>query len=297
MIFYNNYADAGGAVMANHGNPLIDSCRFIDNIAESGGSMFFNNGSAPFIHRSLIHGNTASGGGGGLFAEVQVAATIVNCTFSDNSSLEGGGIDFRQGDLTIHNTIIGFSGQGGSVSFRGNNNITISYSDFYGNIGGDWFGPIADLLGVNGNISLDPMFVDHANGDCRLSGDSPCIDAGDPLSPYDPDSTIADMGAYYFDQLTNIINPSIPNNYFSVMNYPNPFNSTTTIRYHLTEPSRVSIDIYDLLGREIETLSQGYRPAGSHRTVWDPDRKPSGLYFYKVDAGGYSETGEMLYLR
>jgi hypothetical protein len=297
VIFYNNYADAGGAVMANHGNPLIDSCRLIDNIADYGGAMFFNNGSAPFIHRSLIHGNTATGGGGGLFAEVQIAATIVNCTFSDNGSPEGGGIDFRQGDLNIHNTIIGFSDQGGSVSFRGNNNITISYSDFYGNIGGDWFGPIADLLGVNGNISLDPMFVDHASGDCRLNGTSPCIDAGDPLSPNDPDSTIADMGAFYFDQLTDIIGFVIPDRYFSASSYPNPFNSSITIQYSLIEPSEITIIIYDLLGRMVETLVNSRKSAGNHQVVWDAEGLPSGVYFYRIQADKFSTAGKMTLLK
>ncbi|UCE66098.1 MAG: T9SS type A sorting domain-containing protein [Candidatus Zixiibacteriota bacterium] len=283
--------------MADRGNPIIDSCRFIDNVADYGGGMFFNNGAEPYISRSLIHGNTAVEGGGGFFSEAMVAATIVNCTFSDNSSPEGGGIDFRQGDLAIRNTIITFSGQGGSVSFRGNNNISISYSDFYGNTGGDWFGPIADLLGVNGNISLDPMFVDHANGDCRLNGGSPCVDAGDPLSPYDPDSTVADIGAFYYDQLTNIISFNNPSIYFSVSNYPNPFNSTTTIRFSLPEPSDVGIDIYDLLGRKVETISEGYRLAGSHQMAWDANKYRSGFYFYRIEAGGYSQTGKMLYLK
>ena len=57
-------------------------------------------------------------------------------------------------------------------------------------------------LGVEGstNVDSDPVFMDLANGDYRLSAASPAIDAGDPSSPKDPDGTRADMGAYYFDQ-------------------------------------------------------------------------------------------------
>ena len=56
------------------------------------------------------------------------------------------------------------------------------------------------LGGISGNISADPLFVDEPNGDLRLQFGSPCIDAGDPLSPLDPDTTRADMGAIFFDQ-------------------------------------------------------------------------------------------------
>ena len=51
-----------------------------------------------------------------------------------------------------------------------------------------------------GNITADPLFVDPAKGDYRLSEQSPCIDAGDPKSPLDPDGTRADMGAFYYHQ-------------------------------------------------------------------------------------------------
>ncbi|MEM9378543.1 MAG: hypothetical protein AAGB93_01245 [Planctomycetota bacterium] len=59
-------------------------------------------------------------------------------------------------------------------------------------------GPIG-LGGSNGNIDLDPLFVDEMNGDLQLTAGSPCVDAGDPSSPLDPDSTRADMGAYFLN--------------------------------------------------------------------------------------------------
>ena len=66
---------------------------------------------------------------------------------------------------------------------------------------------VLDTVNYNGdscdcyfNIFMDPMFVDTTNGDLHLLAGSPCVDAGDPIYPYDPDSTIADQGCYFFDQ-------------------------------------------------------------------------------------------------
>ena len=65
---------------------------------------------------------------------------------------------------------------------------TVNYSDIRGG------------YARTGNIDLDPLFVDPENDDFHLTENSPCIDAGDPTSPLDPDGTRADMGAYYFHQ-------------------------------------------------------------------------------------------------
>ena len=71
----------------------------------------------------------------------------------------------------------------------GSGSLTVTYSDIQGGYTG------------TGNIDSDPLFVDAANGDYYLQPASPCIDAGDPTSPFDPDGTIADMGAYYYHQI------------------------------------------------------------------------------------------------
>ena len=64
-----------------------------------------------------------------------------------------------------------------------------------------------------GNIDADPQFTDPENGDFSLQSNSPCIDAGDPNSPLDPDGTRADMGAYYYHQeaILGCTNPNADN--------------------------------------------------------------------------------------
>jgi hypothetical protein len=72
--------------------------------------------------------------------------------------------------------------------------------------------------------------------------------------------------------------------------YPNPFNARTTISYSLPRDSEIEIAIYDITGRKIETLVQGQQTAGEHLVVWDGKDLPSGLYFYRINAGEYSQT-------
>jgi hypothetical protein len=80
-------------------------------------------------------------------------------------------------------------------------------------------------------------------------------------------------------------------------NYPNPFNTFATIRYSLRESSEVSINIYDILGRKVETLVQNQNSAGNHQVIWDADGLPSGVYFCNIKAGDHSETQKMLLLK
>jgi hypothetical protein len=101
----------------------------------------------------------------------------------------------------------------------------------------------------------------------------------------------------YMTGIEDTNNRSIPY-YFSVFgNYPNPFNTQTTIRYALPEASNVTIEIYDLLGRQVETLVNSEQRAGYHSVSWNANRQPSGMYFYKLQAGEFIETKKMLLLK
>jgi hypothetical protein len=80
--------------------------------------------------------------------------------------------------------------------------------------------------------------------------------------------------------------------FFLSQNYPNPFNATTVIRYNLPSQSEVIINIYDILGRV-----QGKQQAGYHQVVWDAGNHSSGLYFYRIQAGEYTETRKMVLLK
>ncbi len=84
---------------------------------------------------------------------------------------------------------------------------------------------------------------------------------------------------------------------FNPTNYPNPFNAQTTIAYTLPSAGNVTIDIFDITGRKVETLLSGYSQAGEHSMVWNAEGVSSGVYFYRIKAGEYQDTKRCLLLR
>ncbi len=76
-------------------------------------------------------------------------------------------------------------------------------------------------------------------------------------------------------------------------NYPNPFNPSTVVRFTLDAGRQTSLKVYDLLGREVAVLVNGALPAGSHSVTFDAAGLPSGVYMYKLEAGGQSMTRRM----
>lgn len=79
--------------------------------------------------------------------------------------------------------------------------------------------------------------------------------------------------------------------------YPNPFNSSTTIAFSMPQAQFVTLTVYDLLGREVETLLDDHRPAGIHNITFDASDLASGVYFYRIKAGESVESRRMVLLK
>jgi Secretion system C-terminal sorting domain/Glycosyl hydrolases family 18 len=103
-----------------------------------------------------------------------------------------------------------------------------------------------------------------------------------------------------FGALVNVqgvkTNPG-PQSFSLMQNYPNPFNPTTTISYELSTNSFVTLEVYDILGREVATLAKGRENAGSHSVTFDGSRLPSGVYFYRLQAGTFSDTKKLVIVK
>ncbi len=98
-------------------------------------------------------------------------------------------------------------------------------------------------------------------------------------------------------RLSSASTPAIPTEYALTQNYPNPFNPLTIFDFQLPIASHVSLKIYDLLGREIATIVNEPQDAGFKSVEWNARDFPSGVYFYKLQAGSFSSVRKMMLLK
>lgn len=95
------------------------------------------------------------------------------------------------------------------------------------------------------------------------------------------------------DKLTT----EVPVHFGLDQNYPNPFNPNTTIEFSLPLKSFVSLNVYDALGREVANLIREEMNAGTYSRMWNADGLASGIYFYRLQAGTFTETKKLVLLR
>jgi hypothetical protein len=93
------------------------------------------------------------------------------------------------------------------------------------------------------------------------------------------------------------LSPTAPKTFLLEQNYPNPFNPSTTIRYQLPVASEVKLEVYDVLGKKIATLVNERQSAGSYQVVWNASGLSSGAYFYRLQAGTFTQTKKMILVK
>jgi len=425
-----SYWDDGGGVSCYNGTATFTNCTIKGNYAQDlGGSPYIGGGGISLYNANAIlsyctiFDNIAVPHGGAISIYNSGNLSIDHCTIDGNEAdcgmYPGSAIVVLGSSTTadITNSIISnnysWTSSGRAIYTEGT--LTVEYSDFYHNYpGGDISGNIPTGFGVldstntNGdscdvynNIFLDAMYADTANYDYHLTEGSPCIDAGDPTSPHDPDSTIADIGRYFFDQrmpdielsaslldfgavtigasadlpltiyniggdtlalydlacdlsvFTTNWNPSdslvlpgdsleitltfapedsgsyldtlcienncelcgvellghgealgvsdpisgIPREFALRGPYPNPFNPMTNFRIELPVASRVKLEIYDISGKSVATVLEGWRAAGYHDVSYDGSGLTSGVYLYRLNAADFTASGKMVLMK
>ena len=93
------------------------------------------------------------------------------------------------------------------------------------------------------------------------------------------------------------IKGALPDKFELSQNYPNPFNPTTLIKYSLPKAGNVSLKVYNVLGKEVATLVNGYQTAGNYKVEFNARGLASGLYFYRLTAGDFVSVKKMMLLK
>ncbi|MCK4339612.1 MAG: T9SS type A sorting domain-containing protein, partial [Candidatus Cloacimonetes bacterium] len=305
MTIQNGNAQFGGGIFCESSSPDITNVIISDNTANNGGGIYYWSNSSSSLTNVTISGNTANRGGG-IYSKSS-SQTLTNVTISENNANDfGGGIFCINNSNQYLSNCILWNDSPQEVYFKhvySPNTITISYSDVQGGEAGIVTNNNGTVNWLYGNIDADPLFADPENGDFHLtwanfpipdSTMSPCIDAGDPDSPLDPDSTRTDMGAFYFDQSQQEVEdtPTLPTKSLIYQNYPNPFSTSTTISFFTTKNTNgTKIKIYNIKGQLVRT----HNPMTNDKcpmtnVVWDGKDEngnllSSGIYFYKLEVG------------
>jgi len=95
----------------------------------------------------------------------------------------------------------------------------------------------------------------------------------------------------------NINDLVLPNDYYLKQNYPNPFNPTTKIKFSIPETGITILKVYDIMGREVATLVNEEKTVGTYEITWFAEQLPSGVYFYRIQAGSFVETKKMVLMK
>jgi hypothetical protein len=111
---------------------------------------------------------------------------------------------------------------------------------------------------------------------------SPDMIIGDAINPYD---------------LYQENSSDMPTTYSLGKAYPNPFNPTTTIGFNVGQEGHVSVIVYDVSGRIVDTLVDGYKDVGNHEVRWVANTHPSGVYFVRYSINGYAENAKLMLIK
>jgi hypothetical protein len=317
----NNSTWQGGGLWIEHGGGSLNvhRNRFTNNtsVQDGGGANIFLDNGIANLHHNFFNRNRTQGAGGGLNLSTTTGRlNVFNNTLYFNTASDGGDVnlyfDNSSAVCDFFNNIL-YKSSAPALSYSGQQTVIARYSDIQGGIGQPWFGI--------GCIDLYPFFVDTAVANFHLQDSihcsnprySPCIDAGSPAlrdsiqgCSWGLGIIRSDMGAYGGKDSIIIgikkLYTNIPGEYKLFQNYPNPFNPVTFIKFEIRKSkseanSKTEIRIYDILGREIQTLvNEGLAP-GTYEVEFNGTNYASGIYYYTLSSGDYFETKKMVLLR
>jgi hypothetical protein len=268
----------------------------------------------------IWHTGSVNGNGNGFKlggSNVATPNAVKNCVAFDNAGNGGKGFDennnlagqtiynctsFRNKNANFSFPNVNIKGQHvikNCISLQGTTNFLNSIQEK-----NSWQGfnvTTGDFISIDTSAVTAPRNLDGTlpkSNFLRLVSTSPLIDAGvDVGIPYN--GKAPDLGAFETIGSTGVIENNYPE-YFSLeQNYPNPFNPSTVISYTVgtNGSSPVQLKIYDILGKEVKTLTNEYLEKGTHSICFDAKELPSGVYIYELRSEGIVLRKKMLFLK
>ena len=240
---------------------------------------------------------------------------MINCTLGVNaiSSTQGGPINLRGAgtELNIYNSIL-YGNYPRNIWIGNENEDYPNVVNIYNSLVEDGedscfsLYPWDEINFIENNLigDTDPLWIDSGDYPFQLSTGSPCIDAGTlnlPAGIELPEFDLAgfpriygntiDMGAYEWQGVEADEDIITPITQTQISNYPNPFNSSTTIKLELAEPGKIEFSIYNIKGQKVKTLIDAYSTKGVFEAIWngrDSNNKcvSSGEYIVKLKLNG-----------
>ena len=140
-------------------------------------------------------------------------------------------------------------------------------------------------MGASATIRFAPSILGPVSGSIIIASNA-------PTSPDSVKVTASGVTA-----TTGIAQEGVPNSFALEQNYPNPFNPSTMIRFELPTAANVTLRVFNSLGQEMALLVNQRNEAGYYQATWNASNVPSGIYFYRLQAGEFIETNKMVLLK
>lgn len=249
-----------------------------------------------------------------------IAASDLNVYKTTN-----GGANWQAGTLTGRNSVCVHMVNNLTGYIAGSSGTTITGSVNKTTDGGNTWQLILDnFTGLNGvcftsentgyiyggRNSSDPFFATSYIGKTTNGGMNwYSQESGSRWPVFDMSFASSEVGvAAAFDVITYTVNgggaigiqqisTTVPNDFSLSQNYPNPFNPVTNIEFSVPKSAFIKLTVYDISGREVETLVSQNMIAGTYKADWDASKYSSGVYFYTITSGSYHHTKKMILIK
>jgi hypothetical protein len=273
--------DSGNAYITGYttsSNFPVTSGAFQDTLLGVNGNAFvtkLNSTGSALLYSTFIGGNNGDEGNS-IALDAGSSAYITGYTTSSNFPLSSG---------TYQDTLLGSNGNAFVIKLNSTGSALL-YSTY---------------IGGNKDDAGNSLAID-AGGNVYVTGNTTSSNYPSTIGAYQ--TSYDGIGDIFVTKL-NISTATFvkskaspfPNKFELMQNYPNPFNPATTIIFSVPKTSFITIKIYDILGREIKTLVNEEKSAGNYSVQFTGSNLSSGIYFYRLQSGNYSQTKKLILLK